>query len=139
MSKPSLVVIKKVGDYLQYLEDWNLLLEDISNRIEQVVPPALPHPPKKKLRREKQKATSQQRIDSYMSNIYLRRMRASGQCERGTSEQGLFKRYKVKSRKQRMESRSKLRKKAIRSRSNSNFFSERDIKSVRPFLNLAFT
>ena len=64
-AEPSLVVIKKVGDYVQYLEDWNLLLEDISNRIEQVVPPALPHPPKKKLRREKQKATSQQRIDSY--------------------------------------------------------------------------
>ena len=95
-------------------------------------------PPKKKLRREKKKATSQ-RIDTYMSNIYLRRMRASGQCERGTSEQGLFKRYKVKSRKQRMESRSKLRKKAIRSRSNSNFLSERNIKSVRPFLKLAFT
>ena len=44
-AEPSLVVIKKVGDYVQYLEDWNLLLEDISNRIEQVVPPALPHPP----------------------------------------------------------------------------------------------
>ena len=96
-------------------------------------------PPKKKLRMEKQKATFQQRIDSYMSSIYLGRMRASGQCEGGTSEQGLFKRYKVKSRKQKMESRSKLRKKAIRSRSNSHFLSERNIKSVRPFLNLAFT
>ena len=38
-------------------------------------------PPKKKLRMEKQKATFQQRIDSYMSSIYLGRMRASGQCE----------------------------------------------------------
>ena len=51
----------------------------------------------------------------------------SGECERldkvkeATVSKGyLIKGYKVKSRKQRMELRSKLRKKAIRSRSNSN-------------------
>ena len=98
-NEPSLAVIKKVGKYVQYLEEWNLLQEDISDRVERVVPPELPQPPKKKRRTEKQDATSQQRIDSYMSNTFLGRMRATGQLKEAPVSKGFFERYKKKSKK----------------------------------------
>ena len=75
---------------MQYLEEWNLLQEDISDRVERVVPPELPQPPKKKRRTEKQDATSQQRIDSYMSNTFLGRMRATGQLKEAPVSKGFF-------------------------------------------------
>ena len=84
---------------MQYLEEWNLLQEDISDRVERVVPPELPQPPKKKRRTEKQDATSQQRIDSYMSNTFLGRMRVTGQLKEAPVSKGFFERYKKKSKK----------------------------------------
>ena len=75
---------------MQYLEEWNLLQEDISDRVERAVPPELPQPPKKKRRTEKQDATSQQRIDSYMSNTFLGRMQATGQLKEVPVSKGFF-------------------------------------------------
>ena len=99
---------------MQYLEEWNLLQEDISDRVERAVPPELPQPPKKKRRTEKQDATSQQRIDSYMSNTFLGRMRATEQLkEAPVSEVFFLSDTKRKARKQRKASRLNLRKKAI--------------------------
>ena len=82
---------------MQYLEEWNLLQEDISDRVERAVPPELPQPPKKKRRTEKQDATSQQRIDSYMSNTFLGRMRATGQLKEAPVSKGFIERYKKRS------------------------------------------
>ena len=84
---------------MQYLEEWNLLQEDISDRVERAVPPELSQPPKKKRRTEKQDATSQQRIDSYMSNTFIGRMRATGQLKEAPVGKGFFERYKKKSKK----------------------------------------
>ena len=84
---------------MQYLEEWNLLQEDTSDRVERAVPPELRQPPKKKRRTEKQDATSQQRIDSYMSNTFLGRMRATGQLKEAPVSKGFFERYKKKSKK----------------------------------------
>ena len=95
----SVAVIKKVGKYVQYLEEWNLLQDDISDRVERAVPPEFPQPPKKKRRTEKQDATSQQRIDSYMSNTFLGRMRATGQLNEAPVSKGFSERYKKKSKK----------------------------------------
>ena len=100
---------------MQYLEEWNLLQEDISDRVERAVPPELPQPPKKKRRTEKQDATSQQRIDSYMSNTFLGRMRATGQFKEAPVSKVFFSDTKRKARKQRKASRLNLRKKAISS------------------------
>ena len=101
---------------MQYLEEWNLLQEDISDRVERVVPPELPQPPKKKRRTEKQDATSQQRIDSYMSNTFLGRMRATGQLKEAPVSKDFFLNdTKRKTRNQRKASRLNLRKKAISS------------------------
>ena len=44
-------------------------------------------------------ATSQQRIDSYMSNTFLGRMRATGQLKEAPVSKGFFERYKKKSKK----------------------------------------
>ena len=90
---------QKVGKYVQYLEEWNLLQEDISDRVERAVPPELPQSPKKKLRTEKQDATSQQRVDCYMSNTFLGRMRATGQLKEAPVSKVFFERYKKKSKK----------------------------------------
>ena len=54
---------------------------------------------KKKRRTEKQDATSQQRIDSYMSNTFLGRMRATGQLKEAPVSKGFFERYKKISKK----------------------------------------
>ena len=69
-------MIQKVGEYVQHLEEWNLLKEDISDRVQRMPPKESEpkQPPKKKCRTEKQDTTSQQRIDSYVSNTYLGRM-----------------------------------------------------------------
>ena len=107
---------QKVGKYVQYLEEWNLLQEDISDRVERAVPPEFPQPPKKKRRSKKQDATSQQRIESYMSNTFLGRMRANGQLKESPVSKGFFlSDTKRKARKQRKASRLNLRKKAISS------------------------
>ena len=90
---------QKVGKYVQYLEEWSLLQEDISDRVERAVPPELPQPPKKKRRTEKQDATSQQRIDGYMSNTFLGRIRATGQLKEAPVSKFFFERYKKKSKK----------------------------------------
>ena len=81
---------------MQYLEEWNLLQEHISDRVERAVPPELPQPPKKKRRTEKQDATSQQRIDSYMRNTFLGRIQATGQLKEAPVSKGVFERYKKK-------------------------------------------
>ena len=90
---------QKVGKYVQYLEEWNLLQQDISDRVERAVPPELPQRPKKKRRTQKQDATSQQRIESYMSNTFLGRMRGTGQFKEAPVSKGFFERYKKKSKK----------------------------------------
>ena len=90
---------QKVGKYVQYLEEWNLLQEDISDRVERAVSPELPQLPKKKRRTEKHDATSQQRIDSYMSNTILGRMRATEQLKEAPVSKGFFEWYKNKGKK----------------------------------------
>jgi len=93
-NKPTLSVIKKVGKFVQHCEEWNLLVEDSEVKLEREegseAPIDLPEPPKKKRRTKKADITSMERIDSYMSNTYLGKMRAAGQIQKASISRTFF-------------------------------------------------
>ena len=100
INKPTLSVIKKVGKFVQQFEEWNLLVEDAEVKLEREeeseAPNVLPEPPKKKRRTKKTDITSMERIDSYMSNTYLGRMRATGQIQKAPVSKTFFEKKKAK-------------------------------------------
>jgi hypothetical protein len=59
----------------------------------------LPEPPKKKRRTKKAGITSMERIDSYMSNTYLGKMRAAGQIQKAPISRTFFEKNKRKKKK----------------------------------------
>ena len=59
----------------------------------------MPEPPKKKRRTEKADITSMERIDSYMSNTYLGKMRAAGQIQKAPISRTFFEKNKRKKKK----------------------------------------
>ena len=63
----------------QHVEDGEVKLE---REEENEAPNVLPEPPKKKRKTKKADITSMERIDSYMSNTYLGKMRAAGQIQK---------------------------------------------------------
>ena len=56
----------------------------------------LPEPPKKKQRTKKVDITSMERIDSYMSNTYLGKMRAAGQIQKAPISRKFFREKQTK-------------------------------------------
>ena len=124
---------------MHYLEEWNLLQEDISDRVERAVPPELPQPPKKKRRTEKQDATSQQRIDSYMSNTFLGRMRATGQLKEAPVSKVFFERYKKKSKKAKKGVKIEPKKEGDKQLKAKISCRKERLRGFRPHLNLTFT
>ena len=84
--------------FVQHCEEWNLLGEDAEVKLEREeeseVPNVLPEPPKKKRRTKKTIITSMERIDSYMSNTYLGRMRAAGQIQKTPVSKTFFEKKK---------------------------------------------
>ena len=62
-------------------------------------PNVLPEPPKKKRRTEKADITSMERIDSYMSNTYLGKMRAAGQIQKAPISRTFFEKTSERRRK----------------------------------------
>ena len=59
----------------------------------------MPEPPKKKRRTKKADITSMERIDSYMSNTYLGKMRAAGQIQKAPISRTFFEKNKRKKKK----------------------------------------
>ena len=59
----------------------------------------LSEPPKKKRRTKKADITSMERIDSYMSNTYLGKMRAAGQIQKAPINRTFFEKNKRKKKK----------------------------------------
>ena len=59
---------------------------------ESEAPNVLPEPPTKKRRTKKTDITWMERIDSYMSNTYLGRMRATGQIQKAPVSKTFFER-----------------------------------------------
>ena len=102
-NKPTLSVIQKVGQFVQECEEWNLLVEDTEVKLEREeeieAPDALSEPPKKKRRTKKADITSMERIDSFMSNTYLGRMRATGQIQKAPVSKTFFEKSKRKRKK----------------------------------------
>ena len=102
-NKPTLSVIKKVGKFVQQCEEWNLLVEDAEVKLEREeeseAPNVLPEPPTKKRRTKKTDITWMERIDSYMSNTYLGRMRATGQIQKAPVSKTFFEKNKRKKKK----------------------------------------
>ena len=88
-----------MGEYVQYLEEWNLLKEDTSKKVQRSVPATDVEPPKKKRRTTKADVTSMERIDSYMSNTYLGKMRAAGELKSAPVSKNFFERAKKKKKK----------------------------------------
>ena len=76
------------------------LTENTTDKLKREVPiSASSDPPKKKRRTEKADVTSMQRIDSYMSNTHLGRMRASGQLKQAPISKAFFEQAKRKKKK----------------------------------------
>ena len=89
--------------FVQHCEERNLLVEDIEVKLdreeESDAPNVLPDPPKKKRRTKKADITSMERIDSYMSNTYLGKMRAAGQIQKAPISRTFFEKNKRKKKK----------------------------------------
>ena len=89
--------------FVQHFEERNLLVEDAEVKLERdeesEAPNVLPEPPKKKRRTKKTDITSMERIDSYMSNTYLGRMRAAGQTQKAPISKTFFEKNKRKKKK----------------------------------------
>ena len=60
----------------------------------------LPEPPKKKRRTKKADITSMERIDSYMSNTYLGKIRVAGQIQKAPISRTFFEKNKRKKKKE---------------------------------------
>ena len=80
--------------FVQHCEEWNLLVEDAEVKLEHEeeseAPNVLPELPKKKRRTKKADTTSIERIDSYMTNTYLGKMRAAGQIQKASISRTFF-------------------------------------------------
>ena len=71
----------------KFVQDAEVKLE---REEESEAPNILPEPPTKKRRTKKTDITSMERIDSYMSNTYLGRMRATGQIQKAPVSKTFF-------------------------------------------------
>ena len=69
----------------------------------------LSEPPKKKRRTKKADITSMERIDSYMSNTYLGKMRAAGQIQKAPISRTFFEKTSERRRKRRKARRQERR------------------------------
>ena len=77
----------------QHIEDAEVKLE---REEENEAPNVLPEPPKKKRKTKKADITSMERIDSYMSNTYLGRMRVAGQIQKASMKQNFLREKEAK-------------------------------------------
>ena len=80
----------------QHVEDGEVKLE---REEENEAPNVLPEPLKKKRKTKKADITSMERIDSYMSNTYLGKMRAAGQIQKAPISRTFFEKNKRKKKK----------------------------------------
>ena len=103
---PTLEVIQKVGEYVQFEEEWNLLAENTTDKLKREVPiSASSEPPKKKRWTEKADVTSMQRIN--ISNTHLGWMRASGQLKQAPISKAFFEQAKREKKKKKKGMKSK--------------------------------
>ena len=101
----------------QHVEDAEVKLEWEK---ENEAPNVLPEPPKKKRRTKKADITSMERIDSFMSNTYLGKMRAVGQIQKAPISRTFFEKTSERSRKRNKARRQERRVIRIWLRSSSS-------------------
>ena len=110
IDSPTLWTFHWIRKFVQHCEEWNLLVEDSEVKLEREeeneAPDVLPEPPKKKRRTKKADITSMERIDSYMSNTYLGKMRAAGQIQKAPISRTFFEKNKRKKKKKKKGAKS---------------------------------